>query len=103
VVWFGLVWFGLVWFGLVWFGCFETESHYVVPSCPGTHYVDKAGFEFREPPVSVTPVLGLLACIAVSSFSRKFQSQEHVCSEFPLVDSWPASVVLHQIIIFLDH
>jgi hypothetical protein len=59
LVWFGLVWFGLVWFGLVWF--FETGFLYS-PGCPGTHFVDQAGLELRNPPASASRVLGLKAC-----------------------------------------
>jgi hypothetical protein len=29
--------------------------------CPGTHSVDQAGLEFRNPPVSASQVLGLQA------------------------------------------
>jgi hypothetical protein len=29
------------------------------PGCPGTHFVDQAGLELRNPPVSASQVLGL--------------------------------------------
>jgi hypothetical protein len=32
------------------------------PGCPGTHSVDQAGLELRDPPVSASQVLGLQAC-----------------------------------------
>jgi hypothetical protein len=32
------------------------------PSCPGTHSVDQAGLELRNPPVSASHLLGLKAC-----------------------------------------
>jgi hypothetical protein len=32
------------------------------PGCPGTHFVDQAGFELRNPPASASRVLGLKAC-----------------------------------------
>jgi hypothetical protein len=32
------------------------------PGCPGTHAVDQAGFELRNPPASASLVLGLKAC-----------------------------------------
>jgi hypothetical protein len=32
------------------------------PGCPGTHLVDQAGFELRNPPASASQVLGLKAC-----------------------------------------
>jgi hypothetical protein len=30
--------------------------------CPGTHFVDQAGLELRDPPASASQVLGLKAC-----------------------------------------
>jgi hypothetical protein len=32
------------------------------PGCPGTHSVDQAGLELRNPPSSASRVLGLRAC-----------------------------------------
>jgi hypothetical protein len=32
------------------------------PGCPGTHFVDQAGLELRNPPAVATQVLGLKAC-----------------------------------------
>jgi hypothetical protein len=32
------------------------------PGCPGTHSVDQAGLELRNPPASASGVLGLKAC-----------------------------------------
>jgi hypothetical protein len=32
------------------------------PGCPGTHSVDQAGLELRNPPASASQVLGLKAC-----------------------------------------
>jgi hypothetical protein len=32
------------------------------PGCPGTHYVDQAGLELRNPPASASRVLGLKVC-----------------------------------------
>jgi hypothetical protein len=32
------------------------------PGCPGTHFVDQAGLELRNPPASASRVLGLKAC-----------------------------------------
>jgi hypothetical protein len=34
----------------------------VSPCCPGTHSVDQAGLELRNPPASASQVLGLKAC-----------------------------------------
>jgi hypothetical protein len=34
------------------------------PGCPGTHFVDQAGLELRNPPASASRGLGLKACAA---------------------------------------
>jgi len=57
---FRLVWFGLVWFGLVWF--FRDRVSLYSPGCPETHFVDQAGLELRNPPISASQVLGLKVC-----------------------------------------
>jgi hypothetical protein len=36
------------------------------PGCPGTHSVDQAGLELRNPPASASRVLGLKACATTS-------------------------------------
>jgi hypothetical protein len=38
------------------------------PGCPGTHSVDQAGLEHRNPPVSASRVLGLKACATLTSY-----------------------------------
>jgi hypothetical protein len=53
--------FGLVWFGLVWFG-FPDGVSLCSPGCPGAHSVDQAGLKLRNPPASVSQVLGLKVC-----------------------------------------
>jgi hypothetical protein len=40
---------------------FETGFLYS-PGCPGTHFVDQAGLELRNPPASASWVLGLKVC-----------------------------------------
>jgi hypothetical protein len=47
-------------FGLVWF--FRDRVSLCSPGCPGTHSVDQAGLQLRNPPVSASQVLGLKAC-----------------------------------------
>jgi hypothetical protein len=32
------------------------------PGCPGTHFLDQAGLELRNPPASASQVLGLKVC-----------------------------------------
>jgi hypothetical protein len=36
------------------------------PGCPGTHSVDQAGLELRNPPASASQVLGLKVCAATA-------------------------------------
>jgi hypothetical protein len=36
------------------------------PGCPGTHFVDQAGLELRNPPASASQVLGLKVCATTS-------------------------------------
>ncbi|GAB1289548.1 Histone RNA hairpin-binding protein [Apodemus speciosus] len=44
------------------------------PGCPGTHSVDQADLELRNPPVSASQVLGLKACATTArqEFSRDY-------------------------------
>jgi hypothetical protein len=43
------------------------------PGCPGTHFVDQAGLELRNPPASASQVLGLKACTTMpGTFFSKF-------------------------------
>jgi hypothetical protein len=37
------------------------------PGCPGTHFVDQAGLELRNPPASASLVLGLKVCATTPS------------------------------------
>jgi hypothetical protein len=39
------------------------------PGCPGTHFVDQAGLELRNPPASASRVLGLKACATTPVYS----------------------------------
>jgi hypothetical protein len=63
-----LVWFGLVfgfWFLVFgfWFLVFQDRISLCSPGCPGTHSVDQAGLELRNPPASVSQVLGLKSMV----------------------------------------
>jgi hypothetical protein len=42
------------------------------PGCPGTHFVDQAGLELRNPPASASQVLGLKACATTPGFKFFF-------------------------------
>jgi hypothetical protein len=41
------------------------------PDCPGTHFVDHAGLELRNPLASASRVLGLKACATTPGSGRK--------------------------------
>jgi hypothetical protein len=41
---------------------FQDRISLCSPGCPGTHFVDQAGLELRNPPASASQVLGLKAC-----------------------------------------
>jgi hypothetical protein len=43
------------------FVCFQDRVSLYSPGCPGTHFVDQAGLELRNPPASASQVLGLKA------------------------------------------
>jgi hypothetical protein len=58
------------------------------PGCPGTHFVDQAGLELRNPPASASRVLGLKACATMQArffffkwyfffFNGSFDKQYH--------------------------
>jgi hypothetical protein len=48
---------------LFWVVCFFRDRVSLCsPGCPGTHFVDQAGHELRNPPASASRVLGLKAC-----------------------------------------
>ncbi|GAB1293641.1 AP-1 complex subunit gamma-1 [Apodemus speciosus] len=42
------------------------------PGCPGTHSIDQAGFELRNPPASAFRVLGLKACPTTAQQEQTF-------------------------------
>jgi hypothetical protein len=44
------------------------------PGCPGTHSVDQAGLELRNPPASASRVLGLKVCATTPSCVMSFNS-----------------------------
>jgi hypothetical protein len=39
------------------------------PGCPGTHFVDQAELELRNPPASASRVLGLKACATMPGWA----------------------------------
>jgi hypothetical protein len=49
------------------------------PGCPGTHFVDQAGLELRNPPASASRVLGLKVCATTPG-----SPQASWCVSFPV-------------------
>jgi hypothetical protein len=49
-------------FCFVLFFVFRDRVSLCSPDCPGTHFVDQAGLELRNPPASASQVLGLKVC-----------------------------------------
>jgi hypothetical protein len=59
------------WFGLV-FLVFRDRVSLYSPGCPGTHFVDQAGLELRNPPASASQVLGLTVCATTPGGKTQF-------------------------------
>jgi hypothetical protein len=51
---------------------FQDRGSLCSPGCPGTHFVDQAGLELRNPPASASQVLGLKVCTTMSSLKIIF-------------------------------
>jgi hypothetical protein len=49
-------------FFVFFFLVFQNRVSLCSPGCPGTHFVNQAGLELRNPPASASQVLGLKAC-----------------------------------------
>jgi hypothetical protein len=62
----------LVFFFFFFFWFFET-GFLCSPVCPGTHFVDQAGLELRNPPASASQVLGLKAFATTPGFNKSFR------------------------------
>ena len=53
---------------------FQDRVSLCSPGCPGTHSVDQAGLDPRDPPASATWVLGLKACTTTTPLAFLFFS-----------------------------
>jgi hypothetical protein len=70
---------------LFYFVCFRDRVSLCSPGCPGTHSVDQAVLELRNPPASASRVLGLKACATMPGFTCSiFTSSELIsCLNIP--------------------
>jgi hypothetical protein len=67
-----LLCFVLLFFGFLFF---RDRVSLCSPGCPGTHFLDQAGLEFRNLPASASQVLGLKACATMPSWCQPFEVQ----------------------------
>jgi hypothetical protein len=71
------------------FVCFFETGFLYSPGCPGTHFVDQAGLELRNPPASASRVLGLKACATTPGFYPQlstcisYLAKTHPCGRSP--------------------
>ncbi|GAB1303189.1 N-acetylglucosaminyldiphosphodolichol N-acetylglucosaminyltransferase [Apodemus speciosus] len=61
--------------------------------CPGTHYVDQANLELRNPPASASQVLGLKACPTNARQEHAFQKKVRACMLPGLLQSMDLSTL----------
>jgi hypothetical protein len=61
-------------FGLVFRGRVSLYS----PGCPGTHFVDQAGFELRNLPASASRVLGFKACATMPDYGTNICPNQYI-------------------------
>jgi hypothetical protein len=57
-------------------GLFQDRVSLCSPGCSGTHSVDQAGLELRNPPASASQVLGLKACATTAQLIFSFLRQK---------------------------
>jgi hypothetical protein len=62
-------------FFFLFFLVFRDRVSLYSPGCPGTHFVDQADLELRNPPASASRVLGLKACVTMAGKKR----HAHAC------------------------
>ena len=79
---FFLLFFFLLCFVLFFFVLFGNRVSLYSPGWPGTHCVDQAGLELRNPPASAFQVLGLKACATTARWNKS--SMKVNFGSFPL-------------------
>jgi hypothetical protein len=68
---------------------FQDRVSLYSPGCPGTHFVDQAGLELRNPPASASQVLGSKACSTTTQLFLSF-----IISPFLILLIWMLSIYL---------
>jgi hypothetical protein len=71
----GLCYIVLVCFVLFLFFVFWDRVSLCSPGCPGTHFVDQAGLELRNPLASASQVLGLKVCATTAHLVWYFETE----------------------------
>jgi hypothetical protein len=61
------------------FVCFLDRASLYRLGCPGTHFVDQAGLELRNPPASASRVLGLKACATMPGANNTLIQKSKIC------------------------
>jgi hypothetical protein len=56
--------------------CFSETGFRNSPGRPGTHFVDQAGLELRNPPASASQVLGLKVCATAAQLGMEVLFRE---------------------------
>jgi hypothetical protein len=75
----------LSYFFFFFFWVFRDRVSLCSPGCPGTHFVDRAGLELKNPPASASRVLGLKACATTPGLSYFYFSKRHLLSSLKIL------------------
>jgi hypothetical protein len=74
------------------------------PGCPGTHSVDQASLELRNPPASASHVLGLKACATTPGFKYVLNSSiAWSLANFHIVNTSPTILLSYYLLKFIFH
>jgi hypothetical protein len=63
------------------FFVFQDRVSLCSPGCPGTHSVDQADLELKNPPVSASQVLGLKVCATTAQPLAHFHDCKLLCHD----------------------
>jgi hypothetical protein len=70
---------------------FQDRVSLYSPGCPGTHFVDQAGLELKNPPASASRVLGLKVCATTPSRPGSSVKLHIRTSDIYVLLEWAAS------------